>query len=217
MKKLVKGFVSFCKTILIRTNRLMHIGRKNIYNSKNFFGLNTYLFNTKWGVQSRCGKDCKIYNTVIGNYCEIAWNVNIGPHNHFLDNFSIFEFPSMYNANELSQKQNAVFEGYTCKIGSDVWIGCYSTILEGVEIGNGAVIASNSVVTKSVPPYAVVGGNPARFIKWRFTEEQIKRLEDSKWYTLSEKIIVSRFDEFQEIVNFDTNALNFSRKSDIKI
>nr|WP_323592450.1 hypothetical protein [Aliarcobacter butzleri] len=54
------------------------------------------------------------------------------------------------------------------KIGHDVWIGCNVTIMPGVEIGNGA---AGSIVTKSIPPYAIVGGNPARFIKWRFSNK----------------------------------------------
>jgi len=69
----------------------------------------------------------------------------------------------MYEKQKLIERHNKIFNGYNCKIGHDVWIGCYSIILSDVEIGNGAIIAANSVVTKSVPPYAIVGGNPAKF------------------------------------------------------
>ncbi|ELB2930005.1 CatB-related O-acetyltransferase, partial [Vibrio alginolyticus] len=68
------------------------------------------------------------------------------------------------------------------EIGNDVWIGANSTILSGIKIGNGAVVAAGSVVTKNVPPYAVVGGNPAEVIKYRLNETQISQLNDLKWW-----------------------------------
>ena len=63
-------------------------------------------------------------------------------------------------------------------IESDVWCGCNVTILKGVKIGRGSIVAAGSVVIKSVPPYAIVGGNPAKIIRFRFTEEEIKKHED---------------------------------------
>jgi virginiamycin A acetyltransferase len=65
---------------------------------------------------------------------------------------------------------------------NDVWIGAKSTIMSGVKIENGAVIAACSVVTKDVPPYAIVGGNPAKIIRYRFTPEQIENLLKIKWW-----------------------------------
>ncbi|MGC8744001.1 MAG: CatB-related O-acetyltransferase [Verrucomicrobiia bacterium] len=67
-------------------------------------------------------------------------------------------------------------------IGNDVWIGHQATILSGVTIGDGAVVAARSVVTKSVEPYSIVGGNPARLIKKRFSEDVIKRLIKIQWW-----------------------------------
>ena len=195
----------------------MHIGRQNIYINKNPFGLNTYLYNTKWGTRSGCGENCKIYDTIIGNYTEIAWNVSIGPYDHFFKNFTIYSFLNLYNNEQLKRMQSKIFNGYRCKIGNDVWVGCYSIIMEGVEIGNGAVVAANSVVTKSVPPYAIVGGSPAKFLKWRFSVEQIQQLETVKWYNLSEDDILNRKEEFQNIVNFDINEVKYSRKENLKI
>jgi virginiamycin A acetyltransferase len=68
------------------------------------------------------------------------------------------------------------------EIGNDVWIGFNSTIMPGVKIGDGAIIATNSTVTKNVAPYTIVGGNPAKEIKKRFSQEQIERLLEIKWW-----------------------------------
>lgn len=67
-------------------------------------------------------------------------------------------------------------------IGNDVWIGCRAVIMAGIKIGDGAVIASGAVVTKDVPPYAVVGGVPAKVLKYRFDEKTINRLLNVKWW-----------------------------------
>ena len=78
----------------------------------------------------------------------------------------------------------------TCKgnivIENDVWIGAKSTIMSGVKIGNGSVVGSSSVVTKDVPPYAIVVGNPARVVKYRFSELQIERLLKISWWDWTE-------------------------------
>jgi len=67
-------------------------------------------------------------------------------------------------------------------IGNDVWIGDHVTIMGGITIGDGAIIANNSHVVKNVEPYSIVGGNPARLIKYRFTEEQINKLLTIRWW-----------------------------------
>ena len=74
-------------------------------------------------------------------------------------------------------------------IENDVWIGATSTIMSGIKISNGAVIAAGSTVTKDVPPYAIVAGNPGKIVKYRFTEEQIKDLLDISWWDWTESKI----------------------------
>ena len=76
-------------------------------------------------------------------------------------------------------------------IGNDVWIGEHVTIMSGVTIGDGAVIATNSHVVKNVAPYSIVGGNPAKLIKYRFTEEQIQKLLEIKWWNWNDEKINS--------------------------
>ena len=76
-------------------------------------------------------------------------------------------------------------------VGNDVWIGAKSTIMSGVKIGNGSIIGAGSTVTKDVPPYSIVAGNPAKFIKFRFTEEQIESLLQISWWDWTEDRIKS--------------------------
>lgn len=88
------------------------------------------------------------------------------------------------------------FEEYEIvTIGHDVWIGMRAIVLDGITVGNGAVIAANSVVTKDVPPYAIVAGIPARIIKYRFDGDKIDKLEDSKWWELNLKEIKQKISD----------------------
>jgi serine acetyltransferase len=74
-------------------------------------------------------------------------------------------------------------------IENDVWVGATSTIMSGVKISNGAVVAGGSVVVKDVPPYAIVAGNPAKVVKYRFSEEQIEKLIKISWWDWEEQKI----------------------------
>ena len=108
----------------------------------------------------------KISHLYIGNYVTFGPNVTIitGDHRSDVIGKHIYEID---NSNKLEINDQDV------RIDDGVWIGCNVTILKGVHVNRGAIIAAGSIVTKSVPPYAIVGGNPARVINYRFTEEQI--------------------------------------------
>ena len=93
-------------------------------------------------------------------------------------------------AGRLANPQSDPINYHQIIIGSDVWIGCNAMILGGVHIGNGAIIGADSVVAKNVPPYAIVVGNPARIIKYRFDEETIAALQRIKWWNWPEEKIV---------------------------
>ena len=85
---------------------------------------------------------------------------------------------------------------YQLVIENDVWIGSNVLLLGGIRIGNGAVIAAGSVVTKDVPPYAIVGGNPAKIIRYRFETGEIERLLELKWWDWPEDKIASEYKLF---------------------
>jgi len=87
-------------------------------------------------------------------------------------------------------------------IGNDVWFGANSLVLKGVNIGDGAVVGAGAVVTKDIPPYAIVGGNPAKIIKMRFDEETVKKLMQLKWWEQDLSIIETLpMDDIDECIN----------------
>ena len=136
------------------------------------------------GNYSYIGRNSLIQNTTIGNYCSIAHEVNCGLGKHPLDKFSTSPF--FYRKNNPAyikvRKENCGFKEYDrINIGHDVWIGARATILDGVNIGNGAVVAAGAVVTKDVPPYAIVGGVPAKIIKYRFNQNTDASLLKEWW------------------------------------
>ena len=125
----------------------------------------------------------------IGRYCCISKEVKIFPGgNHHMDWVSMYPFNSataVFN-NGKNAPETAVSKGPVV-IGNDVWIGYGATILSGITIGDGAVVASNATVTKDVEPYQVVGGNPARLIKTRFEQPVIDQLLRIKWWNRDDK------------------------------
>jgi virginiamycin A acetyltransferase len=121
---------------------------------------------------------CRHYEVVIGSFCSIARSVDIQEYNH-----QIYHPTSYYIfKNYFHEKRVETNSKGPVIIGSDVWIGAKSTILSGVKIGHGAVVAANSVVTSDVPPYAIVGGVPAKVIAMRFSDDIIEKFLDIKWW-----------------------------------
>lgn len=118
---------------------------------------------------------------IIGNYCSIANPVTVllgGNHN--MDRVTTFPF-GIINGIGPMPNEDAYSNGNVI-VGNDVWIGHNVTIMSGVTIGDGSVIAACSVVTKDVPPYTIVGGNPIKIIKQRFSDEQITKLLQIQWW-----------------------------------
>lgn len=128
------------------------------------------------GSYTYIGFNCFISNAKIGRYVSIANNVSIGMGEH---DISRIHLTSVFYSNPFEELTKEL-----CSIGNDVWIGTESVILRGVKIGNGAVVGANSVVTRDVQPYAVVVGSPARVIKYRFSEEKIKYIDQLAWWDL---------------------------------
>lgn len=126
---------------------------------------------------------------IIGNFCSIgsgAVFMMAGNQGHRSD--WITTFPFFYQDNtHFSDAEDGFERAGDTVIGNDVWIGSEAMIMAGVTIGDGAIIASRAVVTKDVKPYEVVGSNPAKHIKFRFSPEQISKLSEMQWWHWSDE------------------------------
>ncbi len=164
----------FLKNII--TNPLIKVGDYTYYDD--FENVENFEKNVKYHFDFN--KD----ELIIGKFCMIASGVEfiMNGGNHLMDAISTYPF-SAFGKNWAEAMDGKAFpnKGNTV-IGNDVWIGYGSVIMPGVTIGDGAVIATKSLVSKDVPPYAVVGGHPAKLIKMRFSENDIQRLLDIKWW-----------------------------------
>ena len=136
-----------------------------------------------------CDKgDGNIRNLTIGRYCAVAKHVDIGLSRHPTSWLSVNArcyFPNYSGwATLMGKDVNSIpfQEADYTEIGNDVWVGDHVVIMGGVKIGDGAVIGAGAVVTKDVPPYAIVGGVPARVLKYRFDEETVKELLALQWW-----------------------------------
>ena len=126
---------------------------------------------------------------LIGNYCSIAAEVVFIPESdHPTDLLSTYPWKAKYLG-----EMEAISRGDII-VDDDVWIGYRAIVLSGVHISQGAIVAAGSIVTKDVPPYAIVGGNPARLIRYRYPEEIIKKLLRVDYSQFDEDYILSHFD-----------------------
>tara|TARA_B100001079_G_scaffold249220_1_gene239796 strand:- start:40 stop:663 length:624 start_codon:yes stop_codon:yes gene_type:complete len=121
---------------------------------------------------------------IIGKFCMIASDVKfiMNGANHLTDSLSTYPFAIFGKGWENAMDGKNYPKKGNINIGNDVWIGYNATIMAGVTIGDGAIIATNSTITKDVEPYTIVGGNPAKEIKKRFSKEVITTLLELQWW-----------------------------------
>ena len=157
---------------------------------------------------------------IIGKFVQIAHGVRFitSSANHKMSGFSTYPFNTfMMTPQTTSEDITAMFEDAQNRgdtvVGNDVWIGMNAVIMPGVKIGDGAIIGANSVVTKNVEPYTVVGGNPATIIKKRFDEQTIDTLLNIKWWNWPIGKIEKNIDV---IIGNDLDALIGLKKNDYR-
>ena len=146
------------------------------------------IVNVTMGKHSFCGYDCTIVNCEIGNFCSISNGVVIGGGMHPIEWVSTS--PVFYRGRDSVKKKYSTHSRELQKrtyIGNDVWIGERVLIKQGIAIGHGAVIGMGSIVTKDVKPYTIVGGNPAKIIRERFTSEIARDLLAIKFWDMSDQ------------------------------
>lgn len=131
---------------------------------------------------------------IIGKFVQIAHGVQFitSSANHQMHGVSTYPFLTMLS--RFDEAMNISKNKGDTVIGHDVWIGHEAVIMPGITVGPGAVIGAKSVVTKNVPPYAIVGGNPARIIKMRFSDDEIADLLDLSWWNFDISVIEKNID-----------------------
>lgn len=152
----------------------------------------TYLDNSHGKIHLLCWKNSDIIE--IGKFCSIASDVRIfGGGEHNTNFISTYPFKKFFQNIDIDPVLTA--KGIT-HIGNDVWIGMSAIVLSGITIGDGAVVGAGSVVTKNIPPYSVVAGNPAKIIKYRFTDAQIEKLLKIRWWDWPLEKIIANIKDF---------------------
>jgi chloramphenicol O-acetyltransferase type B len=170
----------------------------------------SYCYNTQIGSYSYLSGYNLVGNSKIGKFCSIGLFVSIGPGQHPTNTF-VSTSPVFYSLNKPTfSKCQAYAETGEVEIGNDVWIGSNAVVLDGVKIGHGAIVAAGAVVNKDVAPYTIVGGVPAKYIKDRFSKEQISQLLSSKWWERNEEWFEKNIHLMQNIEAFIASCNNDS-------
>lgn len=204
---LLKCFFNPAVSLFCRIDGLSSIDRKAKVNS------HTQVFNSTMGSYSYLGRHSSLICADIGRFCSIGDEVKVGLGIHTLSNLSTSPlFTEKNNGTGFSwidEDLSIPFKRVT--VGNDVWIGERVMIMGGINIGDGAVIGAGAIVTKDVPPYAVVAGVPAKVIRYRFSETIIHKLLQLKWWNLEDGVLK------QYIYLFQADNLTEDNLSKLKI
>lgn len=166
-------------------------------------GAGTRIVESDVGDYSYVMEDCDIIYTVMGKFCSVAAQARINPGNHPLWRAALHHFT--YRAFEYGladENEKGFFDwrrSSPVTIGHDVWIGHGAIVLPGVSVGTGAAIGAGAVVTKPVPPFAVVAGNPARMIRQRFPDAVCEGLLAIAWWDWPREQLAQALQDFREL------------------
>ena len=198
----------------LKLGKSVFLGFSSVLEGHNFINHNTIITNSYMGFGSYVANDSKIAKTKIGRYSSIGPRVICVFGNHPTKQIVSTHpaFFSTWGQTGFTYTKKRLFpefsdpispeSPYTISIGNDVWIGSDVRILDGVQIGDGAIVAAGSVVTKNIAPYSIVGGVPAKHIKYRFTEPQVSFLKKYKWWEKPQDWIIKNAYLFADIEQF---------------
>ncbi len=199
------------RKVFISGNPLVHCGTQFLGNNK--IDDRARITNSVIGRATYIGRDTYLDSAKIGAFCSISYNVRMVCGEHPVNGW-LSTHPAFYSNQKqagFSYVEENLFEEfryadnekkYQLIIGNDVCIGAYAILRGGITIGDGAVVAAGSVVTKDVEPYSIVGGNPAKLNKYRFDGEKISELSQLKWWEWDDSKIRDNIEMFS---NCDTS------------
>lgn len=200
------------KAINLRFGLLSRVGDGSFFEGNNSVGKFSFIWG-RMGGYSYLG-DNAVFMGSVGRFSSISSHVHVVNGRHPIKAPFVSTSPVFYaktNALGKSFVNDSLFEEYVYAdlkrkmpviIGNDCWIGYGASIIGGVTIGDGAIILANATVTKDVPPYAIVGGVPARVVGFRYDEETIQKLLDIKWWDRDINWIKENFQLFSDIDSF---------------
>lgn len=165
-----------------------------VFEGENKIGWGSSCSNATFGYGTYVASYSTVGRVDFGRFCSIGCFVRIGLPRHRIDAVSTHPF-----------LEGPTLENQRTVIGNDVWIGAGAILLGhngGLRIGDGAIVGAGAVVTRDVPPYAIVGGNPARIIRYRFDERTIKKLLDIKWWDWPPAKIMAAKADFMDMSFF---------------
>ena len=189
LKKIIKKIINYkgSDVVVCQEDKVkFQIMQNSILSGKNEIGDYTYI-----------GYNCIITKSSIGRYCSIANNVSIGIGEHKINRVSTSSVFYEEPFETLTQGE--------CIVGNDVWIGSNAVIRRGVRIGNGAIIGANSFVNKDVNDFEIVGGVPAKHIRYRFDLNNIQLINESNWWCLNIESAKIKIKELEIKGVFETN------------
>ena len=166
-------------------------------------GARTMLHEVAMGDYSYVVNDAQITYTEIGKFCSIAAMTRINPGNHPMQRASQAHFSYRASVYFPGEQDDAEFfewrRGHRVQIGHDVWIGHGAILLPGRSVGTGAVVAAGAIVTKDVPAYTIVAGNPARIVRRRFPEDVANRLAQLAWWNWDHETLRRALPDFRKL------------------
>lgn len=220
LKRLVKIIKVKRKTPNVIFCKKANIGQHSVLEGQNKIGEDSW-FEGYMGFGSYIGEDCTV-KAKVGRFCSIGHKVTVltgtHPSRKFVSTNPVFYSLELQNGTTFVDKQKfkeKIFADeehqYGAVIGNDVWIGYNATIIGGVTIGDGAIVASGALVNSNVEPYTIVAGQPARVIRKRFTDEQIDWLLKFKWWDKPLNWIKENANDFDDIEQFIKTYSNMER------
>lgn len=196
----------------VKISRNVSFNKNTSFEGNNRIGAKCKIGNTNIGHFSYMGSNCNLSNCKIGRFSSIGSFVEVIPWTHpsntYVSTSPVFFSDKMQTGISFCKKsifdERLSIEGYDTIIGNDVWIGNHVLIKGGVKIGDGAIVAFGSAVTRDVPPYAIVGGVPAKIIRYRFCEQEIHKLRNLQWWNKDIKWLKNNVSKFADIANINS-------------